>query len=172
MAEVNQQPDGYLYGLKALLFDSRSLGLIDEEGLDWGGDEPETVKVWSAQKRAAPVKEIPSSPGTNEIAFDLIHLQPDNLVQVAGGTVSKNGKKWNAPSRVITLEGPVQIQSADGAVTDVVKASLIAYPRGKFNYQEVMKMHCVLTFLTPDDEETAPYSVDLAPDEEETEPVG
>ena len=33
-------------------------------------------------------------------------------------------------------------------------------------------MHCVLTFLTPDDEETAPYSVDLAPDEEETEPVG
>ena len=164
MAEVNQQPDGYLYGLKALLFDSRPLGLIDEEGLDWGGDEPETVKVWSAQKRAAP--------GTNEIAFDLIHLQPDNLVQVAGGTVSKNGKKWNAPSRVITLEGPVQIQSADGAVTDVVKASLIAYPRGKFNYQEVMKMHCVLTFLTPDDEETAPYSVDLAPDEEETEPVG
>lgn len=172
MAEVNQQPDGYLYGLKAFIFNGETLGLIDEEGLDWGGDEPESVKVWSAQKRAAPVKEIPSSPGTNVLEFDLIHLRPENMVPVAGGTVSKNGKKWNAPSRVVTLEGNVQIQSADGAVTDVAKASMIAYPRGKFNYQEVMKMHCKLTFLEPEDEKTAPYSFDLAPDEEETEPVG
>ena len=141
------------------------MGLISNDGLDWGGDEPSTNKIWAAQKRSAPVKEIEENPGTSEIEFDLIELKPANLVQVMGGTTSKNGKKWNAPSKRIKLEGPVVIRSADGSETEAAKVSLLAYPRGKYDYSDVMKIHCKATFLLPDDSAASPYGFDFAPDE-------
>ena len=159
--------DGFIYGLESFVFDGKELGLISNDGLDWGGDEPSTNKIWAAQKRSAPVKEIEENPGTSEIEFDLIELKPANLVQVRGGTTSKNGKKWNAPSKRIKLEGPVVIRSADGAETEAAKVSLLAYPRGKYDYSDVMKIHCKATFLLPDDSAASPYGFDFAPDEEE-----
>lgn len=176
MAENTQQAtatghDGFIYGLEALIFDGQELGLISSDGLDWGGDDPSTNKIWAAQKRSAPVKEIEENPGTNEIEFDLIELKPKNIVQVMGGTTSKDGKKWNAPAQRIRLEGPVVIRSADGSETEVAKASLLASPKGKYDFSDVMKIHCKMTFLLPDDPEASPYGFDFAPDEEET-PVG
>lgn len=163
--------DGFIYGLEAFVFKGVELGLISEEGLDWGGDEPSTKKIWAAQKRTAPAKEIEENPGTIEVAFDLIELKPSNIVQVMGGTTSKDGKKWNAPAKRIQLEGPVVIRSADGAETTVEKVSLLAFPKGKFDYSDVMKIHCKATFLLPDTPEASPYSIDFAPGEEEN-PVG
>lgn len=170
MAEVTQH-DGFIYGLEAFVFNGKELGLISNGGLDWGGDEPSSNKIWAAQKRAAPVKEIEENPGTSVIEFDLIELKPQNLVQVMGGTTSKDGKKWNAPARRIALEGPVVIRSADGAETEAAKVSLLAYPKGKYDYSDVMKIHCKATFLLPDTPEASPYSFDFAPGEEEN-PVG
>ncbi len=173
MAE-NTQPttavdhDGFIYGLEAFVFAGKELGLISNDGLDWGGDEPSTNKIWAAQKRSAPVKEIEENPGTSVVEFDLIELKPENLVQVMGGTTSKNGKKWNAPAKRIKLEGPAEIRSADGAETTVAKVSLLAYPKGKFGYSDVMKIHCKATFLLPDDPEASPYGFDFAPDGAET----
>ncbi|WP_289065599.1 hypothetical protein [uncultured Alistipes sp.] len=163
--------DGFIYGLEALIFNGKELGLISNDGLNWGGDDPSTNKVWAAQKRSAPVKEIEENPGTNEIEFDLIELKPENIVQVMGGTTSKDGKKWNAPAKRIRLEGPVVIRSADGSETVAAKVSLLASPKGKYDYSDVMKIHCKMTFLLPDDPEASPYGFDFAPDEEET-PVG
>ena len=158
--------DGFIFGLEALIFDGKELGLISNDGLDWGGDDPSTNKIWAAQKRLAPVKEIEENPGTNEIEFDLIELKPENIVQVLGGTTSKNGKKWNAPAKRIRLEGSVVIRSADGSETEAAKVSLLASPKGKYDYSDVMKIHCKMTFLLPDDPEASPYSIDFAPDEE------
>lgn len=45
------------------------------------------------------------------------------------GTLSKDGMKWNAPSKRIKLEGPVVIRSADGSETTAAKVSLQAYPK-------------------------------------------
>lgn len=170
-ANDNIGHDGFIYGLEAFIFDGKELGLISNEGLDWGGDEPSANKIWAAQKRTAPVKEIEENPGTTEIAFDLIELKPANIVQVMGGTTSKDGKKWNAPAKRIKLEGPVVIRSADGSETTAAKVSLLAFPKGKFDYSDVMKIHCKATFLLPDTPEASPYSIDFAPDEEEN-PVG
>ena len=172
MTEITQQTpasehDGFIYGLESFVFDGKELGLISNDGLDWGGNEPSTNKIWAAQKSSAPVKEIEENPGTSEIEFDLIELKPANLVQVMGGTTSKNGKKWNAPSKRIKLEGPVVIRSADGSETEAAKVSLLAYPRGKYDYSDVMKIHCKATFLLPDDSAASPYGFDFAPDEEE-----
>lgn len=159
--------DGFIYGLEAFVFDGKELGLISSDGLEWAGDEPSTNKIWAAQKRSAPVKEIEENPGTTEIAFDLIELKPENLVQVMGGTLSKDGKKWNAPSKRIKLEGPVVIRSADGSETTAAKVSLLAYPKGKYDYSDVMKIHCKATFLLPDDPEASPYGFDFAPEQNE-----
>lgn len=165
------QHDGFIYGLEAFIFDGEELGLISNDGLDWNGDEPSSNKIWAAQNRAAPVKEIEENPGTIVVEFDLIELKPENLVQVMGGTTSKDGKKWNAPAKRIKKEGAATIRSADGAETEIGKVSLLAYPKGKFDYSDVMKIHCKATVLLPDDPEASPYGFDFAPDEEET-PVG
>lgn len=162
MAEVTTH-DGMIYGLEALEFKGSELGLISNEGLDWVGGDPSTVKVWAAQKRSAPVKEIEENPGEDVIEFDLIELKPANLAQVMGGTVSADGKRWDAPKSRIKLEGDVVIRSADGSTTEIKRASLVAKPKGKFGYNDVFKIHCKLTILAPADD-SSPYGIDTEPD--------
>ena len=162
MAEVTTH-DGIIYGLEALEFEGAELGLISNDGLDWGGSDPSTVKIWAAQKRSAPVKEIEENPGEDVIEFDLIELKPANLAQVMGGTVSADGKRWDAPKSRIKLEGNVNIRSADGSITEIKRASLTAKPNGKIGYNDVFKIHCKLTILIPTDG-SSPYGVDTEPD--------
>lgn len=148
--------DGYMYGLSIFKFGEAEIGCISDDSIDWGGDEKQTTKIWAAQKRQAPVKEITDNNGTNELTFDLIELKPDNLKMVMGGTVA--GGKWSAPAAEVNLENPVEITTADGTVISVKKASLVAKPKGKLGYKDVFKINCKLTFLMPDDG-TAPYDI-------------
>ena len=148
----------HVYGLDALVFGGKEIGDISNDSIDWGGDEPSTVKVWAAQKRAAPVTEIIDNPGTDVLEFDLIQLKPENLAQVMGGTASEDGKKWDAPAKKIFLEDSVTVRSADGTEVAIKKVKLIAYPRGKFGYSDVFKIHCKMTILAPEDG-SSPYSV-------------
>lgn len=148
----------YIYGLDALLFDGKAIGDISSDSIDWGGDEPSTIKVWAAQKRSAPVTEIIESPGTDVLEFDLIQLNPANLEQVMGGTASADGKKWDAPAKKIFIEGPVTIKAAEeSAQVEIKNVKLIAYPKGKFGYSDVFKIHCKMTVVAPEDG-SSPYS--------------
>lgn len=148
----------YIHGLDSLLFNGKAIGDISSDSIDWGGDEPSTIKVWAAQKRSAPVTEIIESPGTDVLEFDLIQLNPENLVQVMGGTASEDGKKWDAPAKKLFLEGPVTIKAAEeNAVVEIKKVKLIAYPKGKFGYSDVFKIHCKMTVMAPEDG-SSPYS--------------
>jgi len=162
MAEVTTH-DGMIYGLEALVFNGAELGLISSDGPDWGGREPTTVKIWAAQRRNAPVKELLDNPGEDVITFDLIELKPANLKQVMGGTVSADGKRWDAPHNKIILEGDVVIRSADGSATEVARASLLAFPRGRYAHNDVFKIRCKLTILAPADD-SSPYGIDTEPD--------
>ena len=148
----------YIHGLDSLLFGGKAIGDISNDSIDWGGDELSTVKVWAAQKRAAPVTEIIDSPGTDVLEFDLIRLKPENLAQVMGGTASADGKKWDAPAKKIFLEDTATLKSADGTEVVFKKVKLIAYPRGKFGYSDVFKIHCKMTVLAPEDG-SSPYSM-------------
>ena len=71
MAQVN---DGLTYGLDQFKFGEQVLGYISEEGLAWGGDKPEKVKINAAQIKGGPVKVITKNNGTNVITFKLIQL--------------------------------------------------------------------------------------------------
>lgn len=49
MADSTQQTpasehDGFIYGLESFVFDGKELGLISNDGLDWGGDERRRIK--------------------------------------------------------------------------------------------------------------------------------
>ena len=131
-----------------------------------GRGRPSSNKIWAAQKRSAPVKEIEENPGTNEIEFDLIELKPANIVQVMGGTTSKTARSgtrrrsasgWRSGCH--PFGGRLRDRSCEGVA--------LASPKGKYDYSDVMKIHCKMTFLLPDDPEASPYSIDFAPNEEE-----
>ena len=51
---VIQTNDGYLMLLDAVYFNGRRMGNISEEGLDWGGEDAQTVELWAAQIRTSP----------------------------------------------------------------------------------------------------------------------
>ena len=63
---------------KALLdeipFDGKVVGMVESEGIDWGGSDPETMKFNAAQVRTGPVDEIPINMGTDELKFQMIEM--------------------------------------------------------------------------------------------------
>lgn len=162
MAETH---DGFVYGLHQFSFANEVLGLISDESVDWGGEDRATNKIWAAQKRNAPVKEITTTPETHELEFDLIELKPTELKKVLGGEIDASGKKWSAPAASIALEGPAEIVTADGVKITIPKAALVAKPKGKLGYDDVFKVHLKLTILAPENN-GAPYIFDYGASEE------
>lgn len=158
------------YGLHSFKFGGQTIGLLSDDSLDWGGDDRSTNKIWAAQKRNAPVKEIIDNPGTDEIEGDLIELKPVELEKVLGGKADASGKKWDAPAAVVTKEGPAEIITADGTKINIKRASLVAKPKGNLGYKDVFKIHLKITILTPEDG-GSPYGFDTTP-EVETPPEG
>ena len=89
--------DGYMMLLDAIYFDGKKIGNVSEDGIDWGGDAAEYIKLFAAQVRNAPVKKIKKKDATNLLKFTLIELVPQNCKDVMGGEL--NGKLPLSPSR-------------------------------------------------------------------------
>ncbi|MFQ7333165.1 MAG: hypothetical protein ACLRO3_20445 [Parabacteroides distasonis] len=95
--------DGYMMLLDAIYFGGKKIGNVSEDGIDWGGDAAEYIKLFAAQVRNAPVKKIKKKDATNLLKFTLIELVPQNCKDVMGGEV--NGTKWEAPLGVRLVGG-------------------------------------------------------------------
>ena len=91
MKETN---DGYIMLLDAVYFGGKKIGNIAEDGVDWGGDNAEYIKLYAAQVRNSPVKKIRKKAASNVLKFNLIELLPENCVAVMGGKVTEDG--WEA----------------------------------------------------------------------------
>lgn len=141
--------DGYIMLLDQLIFNGVKIGNISADGIDWGGEKAEYIKLFAAQQRNGPVKKIRKKGATNILSFKLIELLPDNCKAVMGGTVS--GKGWKAPSDSVTLEGPVVIKSGTGQTIKVAKMSLDGAVRGKLGGDEALGIDCELEMLQPSD---------------------
>ena len=50
--------DGYMMLLDAIYFNGKKIGNVSDDGIDWGGDAAEYIKLFAAQVRNAPVKKI------------------------------------------------------------------------------------------------------------------
>lgn len=154
MAVVN---DGFMYGLDAFTFSKKVLGYISEEGLAWGGDKPEKVKINAAQVKSGPVKVITKNSGSQLISFKLIQLKAENCKDVMGGEAAADGS-YTPPSKLVDLEGPADIKCDSGHTIRIYKGSLSAKPAGNINGSEVLALECELEMLVPDDG-GAPYKI-------------
>lgn len=58
MSKVTTNNLGYLMLLDAIYFKGKRIGNISEDGIDWGGEDPQTAELWAAQVRNNPVLDI------------------------------------------------------------------------------------------------------------------
>ena len=141
--------DGYIMLLDALMFNDKKIGVISDEGIDWGGDSAEYIKLWGAQVRNAPVKKIKKKDGTNILKFTLIELLPQNCKDVMGGTV--NGARWDAPADSVSLTGALKILAGTGQTIDIKNMTLDGLVRGKIGGDSALGIECELEMLKPAD---------------------
>lgn len=144
----------YVYGLKQLKFNSKTIGYISEDGVDWGGDEPTTVEVFAAQAPASPVIQLVDNPGTDVLEFNMIQLDANSLKDVLGGTVQ--GTAWNAPKSKAPIVGAFEILTHSGHKISGGKASLLAAPKGKLKGKELFMIKCKMTILESGE---SPYGI-------------
>lgn len=62
--------DGYIMLLDAVYFNGVKLGNIAEDGVEWGGDAAEYIKLYAAQVRTFSEKD------TQERSFQSLKIQP------------------------------------------------------------------------------------------------
>lgn len=141
--------DGYIMLLDALMFNNKKIGNISDEGIEWGGDSAEYVKLWAAQVRSAPVKKIKKKDGTNILKFTLIELLPQNCKDVMGGTVT--GDRWDAPADTVSLTGPLKILAGTGQTIDIKSMTLDGLVRGKIGGDSALGIECELEMTKPAD---------------------
>ena len=137
--------DGYMMLLDAIYFNGKKLGNISEDGIDWGGENAEYIKLNAAQVRTAPVKKIKKKDATNVLKLRLIELVPANCQSVMGGTVV--GDTWHAPADSTTLEGPLKILTGTGQTIEVQRMTLDGVVRGKLGGSEALGVDCELEML-------------------------
>ena len=151
MAEL----DGILLHLAKLTFDSKEVGLISEDGVEWGGSDPEYSEVWSAQTRSV-VKRVLKKAGTDVMSFRLIQLKTQNMVDVMGGTAAAG--KWTAPAVPVEKEGKLEIETVTGQKIEVQNASMTSQHRGTIGGDDPLGVACEIIVLR--DGTTSPYSID------------
>lgn len=165
--------DGFMYGVDVFNFNKKPLGYISEEGLSWGGDKPEKVKINAAQVKSGPVKVITKNSGSQLITFKLIQLKGENCKDVMGGEVAEDGS-YTPPAKLVDLEAVADIKCDSGHTIRVFKGSLSAKPAGNINGSEVLALECELEVLVPDNG-GAPYKIFppgvIPPDEPAVEPA-
>lgn len=149
--------DGYIVLLDAVYFNGKKIGNISEDGIDWGGDAAEYLKIFAAQVRNAPVKKLKKKDATNMLKLRLIELIPQNCYDVMGGTVT--GTKWEAPAESVMLAGPLKILCGTGQTIEIKSMTLDGNIRGKIGGDEPLGVDCELEMMSPADG-SSPFSID------------
>ena len=145
---VIQTNDGYLMLLDAVYFNGRRMGNISEEGLDWGGEDAQTVELWAAQIRTSPVLDIETRAATNEITGKMIEMVPQNCVDLMGGKVT--GEEWQMPASSMRVEGDMRILTGTGKTVKLKRVSLRASKiRGGLGGENVLGIEFGLKVLAP-----------------------
>ena len=140
MAETNT---GAIYGVKALKYNGKALGLISEDGLQPGGDSPSKTRIWAAQKRNAPFAVLKSTPGTKTWTFTLIELLGENMRQVMGGEVDENGN-YTPPAEDKDVQGVFDIEAVTGHTIRIYNGVLTCNFSNGINFSIVLGLESEL----------------------------
>lgn len=142
MAETS---NGIIYGLAELKFAGKTLGWIDENGLQPAGNAPTFTPVKAAQVLTGSVASILSDPGTTAFTFNLIQLKAQNLADILGGTPGEHGS-WTPPATVFKEgEAIIKCHSGDSFKIPSAKITRNGFPNG-LNMQGVFAYSFRLDF--------------------------
>lgn len=156
---MEKKNDGIIMLLDAVYFNGKKIGLITDEGLDWGGDAAEYIKVFAAQVRNAPVKKLKTKEATNVFTFQMFELTPQNCADILGGEVVDG--RWNAPAETVSAEGPLTIVCGTGQTVEVGNVSFSGEVRGGLGGEKKLGIDCSVEMLSPLDG-GSPYNIGVA----------
>jgi len=158
--EKNEQD--LMYGLDELRFRGLSLGYLAEDSFDWGGTKGESTPIRAAQKKGFPIFIIPKSNATIAPTFELIQYNYVNLKEILGGELltDADGKVigWCAPSELVNISGPFQIDTDSVHRINIPNAMLSAHMTGGLTLTDVSKLKCELGIMEPTDG-SKPYEI-------------
>ena len=155
----------FIYGIAAVKFKEKTVGYIEKGSWDWGGSKPESTDVEAEQVPDAPVLTLLQKNSQVSPTFNLIQLDYENLQAVLGGKLVETGQDsnkkvtgWQAPSTLVELRGPWEIQSVSGQTMKIPNGTILASLGGKLTLTEVSKVECQLKVNKPENG-GAPYEI-------------
>ena len=138
--------NGVLYGVAEIKFKSsaasseeKTIGWIDENGLQPAGNEPQFLEIFAAQVLDGPVESFMQNPGSDAFNLILIQLKAKNLEDLFGGKAEEDGSYTPPVSFIVT--GVLTIKMHSGHSFRVFNARL-----SKTTFQNGMNMQNVLGF--------------------------
>lgn len=161
--------DNLIYGIAKLKFNEETVGWVEKGSFDWGGSKPESTDVEAEQVPDAPVGSLQTKNGTIQPTFNLIQLDYKNLKLALGGTlVGTEGAYtgWKAPTELIELNGPWQIDFMSGKRCNIPNGKLLSNLGGKLTLTEVSKVECEIKVMKPEDGGSPYEIVDVPADEQ------
>ena len=138
--------NGIIYGVAEIKFKSsaidseeKTIGWIDENGLQPAGTEPQFLEIFAAQVLDGSVETILQNPGSEAFTLILIQLKAKNLEDIFGGKAETDGS-YTPPTSFIAT-GVLTIKMHSGHSFRVFNARL-----SKTTFQNGMNMQNVLGF--------------------------
>ena len=89
--------NGLMYGVAQVKFkpaaggEDKTLGWLDENGMQPAGNAPSFMDVYAAQVTDGPVDSIMTNPGSDAFTMNLIRLKAQDMVDVFGGKAEADG---------------------------------------------------------------------------------
>lgn len=136
--------NGLLYGAAEIKFKpsdgmEKTIGWIDENGLQPAGNAPSFLDIYAAQVTDGPVDSILTNPGSDAFTMNLIKLNAQNLVDIFGGTAEADGS-YTPPGNFVAT-GVLTIKMHSGHSFRVFNSRL-----SRNGWQNGINMQSVLAF--------------------------
>lgn len=149
--------DNFMYGIAAVKYKDFVVGYIEKGSFNINGKKPESADIDAEQVPGLPVLSIPLSNGSVEPSFNVIQLNYENLQKLLGGSLQykkddtdrTKAVGWVAPSKLIVISGPWELELVSGKSILIPSATLLSNLGGKLTLTETAKIECTLKVTQP-----------------------
>lgn len=155
--------NGLMYGVAAVKFKTseggeKTLGWLDENGMQPAGNAPTFMDVNAAQVTDGPVDSIMTNPGSDAFTMNLIKLDAQSMVDVFGGKKEADGS-YTPPTKMVA-NGVLTITMHSGHSFRVFNSRLSrnGWQNG-INMQNVLAMGIRVDMLKPTDGKERRYRI-------------
>ena len=165
--------NGLMYGVAAVKFKAsgsgsqeKTLGWLDENGMQPAGNAPTFMDVMAAQVTDGPVDSIMTNPGSDAFTMNLIQLKAENMADVFGGKAEADGSYTPPEKFVANSVLTIAMHSGHNFRVFNSRLSRNGFQNG-INMQNVLAMGIRVDMLKPTDGKKRRYRIyppGVAPD--------